>query len=304
MADAPLVIGPGIAVIEQPMPGFAIPASNCYLIATGTGALVVDPGYGADGSAGRWAAGLAAVDRAVGDVESIILSHNHRDHAEGADALRELTGAPVLLHPDDADFAATRVVTEQDLEGWGVPAVRREAFLTRRIAPGVDPDGALAHGMELATSDGALRVVHTPGHTAGHVCFALERPRSLLTCDHVLPDLAPGACVGGWFRGNPLAVYLRSLDGLAAFEGWVGHPGHGAAMQDVRLRAREIAEHHGRRTEEVRALVAAHPGASAWALAERMRWRGCFASLDAGRMLSALRQTSWHVELAQDGGWP
>lgn len=295
-SDAPLVIAPGIAVVRQPMPGFAIPASNCYLIATETGALVVDPGLGLDDSAERWAAGLRAVGRAIADVEAVLLTHNHRDHAEGADALRELTGAPVHLHPDDADFPATRIVTPEELAGWGVPEPLWQQLLTRPIPRGVDADRELAHGLEFGTAHGPLRAVHTPGHTAGHVCLALDEQRLLLTGDHVLPDQFPGAGVGGWFRGNPLDVYELSLADIDAYGGWTGHPGHGSPVVDLPLRGRAIAQHHRRRTDEVRALAASEPLATVWQVAERVRWRGGFASLETGRMLSAVRQTAWHLE--------
>jgi glyoxylase-like metal-dependent hydrolase (beta-lactamase superfamily II) len=298
-SDAPLVIAPGIAVARQPMPGFAIPASNCYLIATENGALVVDPGLGLDDSAERWAAGLRAVGRLIADVEAVLLTHNHRDHAEGADALRELTGAPVHLHPDDSDFPATRTVTREALAGWGVPEPMWQQFLTRPIPRGVDADRELAHGLEFATAHGPLRAVHTPGHTAGHVCLALDEQRLLLTGDHVLPDQFPGAGVGGWFRANPLDVYERSLDAVGGYAGWTGHPGHGSPVVDLPGRAREIAEHHRRRTDEVGLIAASEPGGTVWQLAERVRWGGGFASLEAGRMLSALRQTAWHLERAQ-----
>ena len=298
ISDLPRVLGPGIAVVEQPMPGLALPSSNCYLIATETGALVVDPGLVHDGSRARWEAGLRAVDRRISDVETIVLTHNHRDHGESAAALRELSGAAIALHPHDGGFAATRAVSPEQLEEWGVPQPRRRPLLERVLADGAEPDLPLAHGMTLATVRGPLRVMHTPGHTAGHVCLVLDDPAIVLTGDHVLPDVFPGAGVGGWFDGNPLRLFLRSLGDLEGFAGWVGHPGHGAPMPDLPSRARAIAGHHRARTAEVRAVVLDDPEATVWDTASRVRWRGGFESLEPGPLFSALSQTAWHRELA------
>lgn len=298
ISDLPRVLGPGIAVIEQPMPGLTLPSSNCYLIATGTGAIVVDPGLAHEGSAARWEAGLRAIDRLTSDVETIVLTHNHRDHGESATALRKLSGAAIALHPHDGAFAATRAATPERLEEWGVPQPRRRQLLDRALADGAEPDVQLAHGMSLPTAAGPLRVVHTPGHTAGHVCLVLDEPAIVLTGDHVLPDVFPGAGVGGRFDANPMGEYLRSLGEMEAFAGWVGHPGHGAPVPDLPARARAIAEHHRARTAEVRAVIVGDPDATVWETAARVRWRGGFESLDPGPLFSALSQTAWHRELA------
>ena len=55
----------------------------------------------------RIVAGLAAIGKRPADVTRIVLTHAHLDHAGGASALAETTGAPVVAHADDAPYAAT-----------------------------------------------------------------------------------------------------------------------------------------------------------------------------------------------------
>ena len=50
---------------------------------------------------------LARIDRSVGDVAAIVLTHAHFDHTGFAEALREETGVPVYVHTEDESLAAT-----------------------------------------------------------------------------------------------------------------------------------------------------------------------------------------------------
>ena len=302
--DAPRMVAPGIAAIEQPMPGHPLVSSNCYLIATRTGAIVIDPGYARPDLMARLSHGLRAIGRRAQHVQLVVLTHNHLDHAEGAQRVREVTGAAIALHQGDWSFAASRVLSPELLVSWGVPDEVRVELLGRAFSDGAIADLVLTPGVELATTAGALRIVHTPGHTAGSVSLVLDDPAVIFTGDHVLPGLHPGAGVGGHFAANPLATYLDSLDAMEQFAGYVGEPGHGAPIADVPARAREIAAHHRSRTGEIAAVHSRHPSASVWQLATSVRWSGGFHALDTGRMISALRQTQWHLELTSDRAVP
>ena len=84
----------------------------------------------------------------VGDrtVRAILLTHAHDDHCRVAPALRERVAAPIMLHPDDRPLWE---LTHTD-QLWDVD---------------------LADGDELTVGGTTLRVLHTPGHAPGAVCF-------------------------------------------------------------------------------------------------------------------------------------
>ena len=130
-------------------PGFE---ENGYLVwRSGSGsALAVDPGNDAD-------AMLATLEAENLRLESILLPHAHVDHVEGVAALKEATGAPVWLHPDDRPL-------------YGAAAQQAAWFgLKIRPLPSVDHD--LGHGQILTIAGIELEVRHVPGHSPGHVIF-------------------------------------------------------------------------------------------------------------------------------------
>ncbi len=128
--------------------------SNCYLVGSDAtrAALVIDPGEDAE----RISARLAALDLRP---TLVAITHAHWDHVNAAAALARRYGAPVAMHPGDAELL--RQVPEVTLERTGArgpepPAIRRP----------LDDDDALD-----VASDLRLTVLHTPGHTPGSICL-------------------------------------------------------------------------------------------------------------------------------------
>jgi len=125
---------------------------NCFLIRRRdtTAALVVDPGLQVD-----------RVVRQLGEerltLERILVTHGHIDHVAGVPGLHHETSAPIAMHPEDLAIL-----------DWD--QFERLPFIPRGFAP-FSIDIALSHGMNFAFQDLSVRVLHTPGHTEGSVCF-------------------------------------------------------------------------------------------------------------------------------------
>jgi glyoxylase-like metal-dependent hydrolase (beta-lactamase superfamily II) len=173
--------------------------------------LVVDPGP--DDTAH-----LDAV-AAAGPVAEILLTHGHPDHADGAAALRERTGAPVrALDP------------AHRLGGEG-----------------------LGEGDVVAGAGVEVRVLATPGHTSDSLCFAVGD--AVLTGDTVL---GRGTSVVAHPDGR-LADYLDSLRRLRdwAHDGATRTvlPGHGPELPDLAAVAEAYLRHREERLEQVRAAL-------------------------------------------------
>ncbi len=170
--------------------------SNCYLLESDGHALVVDPS----------AAAAAILRRVEADgcvLDGVLLTHGHFDHIMSIDTLRDaIPGLPVFIHAGDAPM-----LTDGDKNGF--------AFFFQKERVWHTADRFLSDGQILTVGSTSLRVIHTPGHSPGSVCFLCEAEGFLLTGDTIFAE-----GVGRWdlWGGNPDTLRasiasLRSLDG-------------------------------------------------------------------------------------------
>jgi glyoxylase-like metal-dependent hydrolase (beta-lactamase superfamily II) len=221
-------LSPRIVRITAPNPGVMTgPGTNSYLVAdpAGGGWALIDPG---PRDASHCQALLAA---AAGQLTQVFVTHTHKDHSPGAEALRRATGAPVL--------------------GRRPPA---RAGHDERFEPDAEP----AHGQRFSIGPTTtLRVVHTPGHASNHLCFLLEEERTLFTGDHVMQ----GSTVVINPPDGDMAAYLQALQDLLQEDlEWLA-PGHGFLVADPPAVLRALIAHRLRREAKVLQALRAHgPG--------------------------------------------
>ncbi len=125
--------------------------TNCYVVGceeTKNG-VIIDPG-------GDPELILAEVKRHGLTIRYVLNTHAHFDHTEANGAVTKATGAPLALHPADRPI----------LEAAG-----GAALFGLRADPSPPPDVELHHGDILEVGKLRFQVLHTPGHTPGHVCF-------------------------------------------------------------------------------------------------------------------------------------
>lgn len=145
-------------------PGSAM--ANCYLITHSTHALVVDPCVSTD-------AILRAAQDAGTVLEGILLTHGHFDHILTLDSLRDALPIPSYIHEKDQEL---------------LPDGQKNAFAVffgkdRAFRPA---ERTLQDGDFIALGDGQITVLHTPGHTAGSVCYLAGG--AILTGDTLFAD--------------------------------------------------------------------------------------------------------------------
>ena len=136
---------------------------NCYIVGDRETkeAIVIDPGDDADALAESIAAkGLS--------VTAIIATHAHFDHVLAAARLRELTGAPFMLHDEDKPVLS-----------WLQESGR--LFLGVELPPPPEIDTSAAEGDRLVAGGVELEVVHTPGHSPGSI--SLVSPDAVFSGD-------------------------------------------------------------------------------------------------------------------------
>jgi hydroxyacylglutathione hydrolase len=137
--------------------------ANCYLVAANGSpdAVAIDPGWEA--------AAILDKARSLGrTIKLILITHAHFDHIGAVTDLREATGAPVALHPLEADWLA--VNGGADLFGLKIRSVAA-------------PDIELAHGQIVAAGALKFETRLAPGHTRGHVVFVEHAQQAVFAGD-------------------------------------------------------------------------------------------------------------------------
>ena len=246
-SDQPVLLLKNLQRLTAPNPGVMTgPGTNSYVVGDpDTGYAVIDPGPADPVHLDRlWRA-------AGGQIRLIVCTHSHPDHSPGAAPLQALCAQ----------------------HGLKSPVLGLSSLPTARANSNFTPDRELADG-ELLVLQGhgtthTLRVVHTPGHAANHLCLVLEEDGLLFSGDHVLNG---STTVVDPPDGN-MADYLNSLDRLLA--ACAQHriefilPAHGYVLgnlwddaHDARACINHLKNHRLKREAKILGVMQKHPDGS------------------------------------------
>jgi hydroxyacylglutathione hydrolase len=152
---------------------------NAHLIEGPHGCALVDAGL--PGHEDRFEAALATRGLSFADVELIIITHAHVDHAGGAARLRELTRAPVLAHEGDIEYFSRRAPMSFCPTGLFGRLFLKTGLMFEPYTA-FEPDILLSAEETVDLSKYGIPgvVKHTPGHTAGSISVQLSTKESLV----------------------------------------------------------------------------------------------------------------------------
>lgn len=219
---------------------------NAHLIRSEAGCILIDAGI--PGSERKIGKVLAQHGLTFRDIRLIVVTHAHTDHAGSAAALRQLSGAPILAHQDDADFYSRKEPMTFCTTSWvgklflktPVPHEPYDGFVPDIMMTNGDTFNLLDFGV-----DGIVR--HTGGHTPGSIAVELASD------DMMVGDLiASGILTGGMMRkGRAIrppfeddpATVSRELIRMVESGGKRFHMGHGGPLEvaEVMRHARALA---------------------------------------------------------------
>lgn len=288
--EAVTEVAPGVIRTQLPINFTGLGHVNMYCLVDRKGVAVVDPGMPGRRA---WQSVVAALRRAgvrIRDVHTVVITHSHPDHFGGAARLASEANAAVVAH---AEFRVPWLSPAPDLatldddppdgialeasrgpEGLSVPwrapgdVMRPPRIPTKLPAPVLkvawrmgrrmfqvpSPTVPLKAGATVRLADRDWVAVHTPGHTADHLCLHDPEQRVLLAGDHVLPTITPH--VSGIGCGvDPLRSYLDALTDVARLDVDTVLPAHGDPFDNLRERTVAIAHHHDQRLDRLREIA-------------------------------------------------
>ncbi|MFV0333254.1 MAG: MBL fold metallo-hydrolase [Tropicimonas sp.] len=240
MPASPIWLAPELRRVQAPNPSpMTHRGTNSYILGQGDVA-VIDPGPALPEHLDALLDALGPGER----VSHILVTHCHLDHSALAPALAARTGAPVCAfgsHDEGRSGIMARLAAEGGLGGG------------EGIDRAFTPDIRLRDGSRLAGENWQVEVLHTPGHSAGHLCF--DWNGMLFSGDHVM----------GWASSlisppdGDLGAFMASCRRLRARPLTICHPGHGDPVTAPHARIDWLIAHRLEREAQILDLLSRGP---------------------------------------------
>jgi glyoxylase-like metal-dependent hydrolase (beta-lactamase superfamily II) len=209
---------------------------HAFLLDDGDGLTLIDTLFDAGGQV--ILDELEAMGKSVDDIKRIVLTHGHRSHLGGAADLKRMSGAPVYSHEWEADIISGDRKA-QTVSWWPQDPLNTYHYqLGNNLAITNHPPCEVDHFLRGGEQLGPVQVVHTPGHSPGHLAFWWPETHVLITGDAVVTS---PRFMAGW-PGFVLNArqHAESVHRLAEFDAEILAVGHGEpilADGAARLRA-------------------------------------------------------------------
>ena len=263
---------PGVHRMALPLGIHGVPTVSAYLLHGDDGDVLVDCGIAAGPEppvpeaepdpCGALAQALRMAGSRLERISRLVVTHAHIDHFGLAGEVVRRSGGELWMHeagrldldkyhdPDEAVDRRMLMLADHGLYGRELTESSEGLLDWMPVMPSIAaPDRVLAGGERIDVGDRGWEVVHTPGHSPGHVCLWSAADRVLCSGDHLLQVVSPPVTFERGFERDPMGSYLDSLERVAALEPELVLPGHGPPFRDG---ARRAADHRARQASPAR----------------------------------------------------
>jgi len=302
-------LGDGVWQLAVPFPN-PLKATLVYAMESPGGLVLVDAGWDGEESWAGLTAAVEATGHTLSDIEGVVLTHFHPDHTGLCARVREASGAWIAMHEDD--FATFDLMTGERTPQWledqvanlraaGAPEADLDVFRAASesgppTTAASRPDRLLHDGETIPLAGRSLRTVFTPGHTPGHVCFALDSADMVFTGDHVLQKTTPhvGTFEFPLEERDALDEFLRSQRRISSMGITRAFGAHGTPIADLAGRSAELLAHHAERLDDLCRDLDGEE-LTLWEIAARMRWYRSWDDLPVMGKQMALSEAAAHL---------
>lgn len=195
--------------------------SNIGYLDSGDRKVLIDTGTGM--FATQVDSALHQLGASLESITDVLLTHSHIDHIGGIVPILEVGQPKIHLHEVEADLinSGNMSLTLADTFGADIPPTRIE--------------GVIKEGDVLSLGNMKIKVLHTPGHSGGSVCFHLEEEGVVFTGDTMFSGGSFGRVDFPTGSSRKLVSSLKRLATLENFE--IALPGHMNPVRNNAIRA-------------------------------------------------------------------
>jgi glyoxylase-like metal-dependent hydrolase (beta-lactamase superfamily II) len=253
-------------LIQLPMPA-TLGQVNVYLIRGPHGVALVDTGMDDASSRRQLQNELASHGLSFGDVDTLVCTHHHVDHAglgrtfgeAGTDtmmSLLDMESLKAFFENPELDETRAAFYGKHEVPDDFAARVSRMFPFFRSLSEEFEPKTVIEDNQIVDMAGIEFRVLLTPGHTRGHVCLLQEEAQVVFTGDCVITREATHISMRPEAMGtDPLGGFIGSLDRLHALGALAAYPGHGNPFSNLAERCDEILSHHRTRLEQTEAAL-------------------------------------------------
>ena len=254
---------PGVLWVRLKLP-FRLNHVNVYLLADGDGWAMIDSGFGNEESIAAWTA-LFEGPLANVRITRLIVTHSHPDHVGLAGWIVERFKCPLYMSQVEylqSVYHQNRGTEErrnaQRLffqrhgmdEGLTDKLLGRGQDYLKRVSVLPASYHRLSHGDEISIGTRRFKVITGGGHALDQVMLYCATDKLFLSADQVLSKISPNVSV--WAvepEQNSLGEYLASLASLTTTLPYdvLVLPGHGVPFYGLKIRIKQLADHHEER---------------------------------------------------------
>ena len=255
---------------------------SLYLFNVNDNLILIDAGWSMQYWKNAFYKALNELKLNLKDIDYCIISHEHPDHTGLISDLKKANPeVKICMHEIAHELAKLRLdlIKKNDLEeraknrgelliSYGMDK-KEVDLMIQRFGTGrmrfeyIEPDLLLSDNDKIV--DGELQIIHSPGHSVGHICVYYPKKEILFSGDHILSKITPHLgtfIIPGASEFNKknkfeniLEHYLNSLDRIDELNSKIILPGHEQIIYDPHKRITGIKNHHQNRLYEISKII-------------------------------------------------
>lgn len=300
-----------IFAVSLPLP-FSLKQITAYVVESAGKLTIIDTGLHTKQTSDTWLQFFREKNWQWDQVKKIIVTHYHPDHYGFAGKLQEWSGASVYIAKMEYDqiqaFWNLSIGNSSSVAAFfasfGFPTERlfeitrhMESFRSVIEPHPVDVKWIQAEE-EIEIGAEFYRVIHTPGHSQGHLSF-LHENGNFFAGDVILPKITPNIPLLPKGDPNPLLTFFATLEKIDSLHIKKVYPAHGNVFYAVKQRTNEIKNHHYERLKKIKDILKTNLKQTGFQVCERLFHN---RKLDIHNLRFAFSETLAHLEYLRLNG--